>query len=112
MKKALMLVTALALGSVAARPAAAAEVFGTISENGKPLPAGVVVKLDCGAASVSGKTDQFGSYTLRSGAAGDCKLTVAYKSSSPSLTVTLYEKPNRYDLVVKEEGGKVTLARK
>jgi hypothetical protein len=105
-----ILAAALALGSAAMLRGA--EVFGTISENGKPLPAGVVVKLDCGGASVSGKTDQFGSYTLRSGTAGDCNLSVAYKGSSPSLKVTLYEKPAKYDLVVKDEGGKPTLARK
>jgi hypothetical protein len=110
LKRALILAAALALGSAATL--SAAEVFGTISENGKPLPAGVVVKLDCGDASVSGKTDQFGSYTLRSSASGDCKLSVAYKGSAPSLKVTLYEKPAKYDLVVQEEAGKLKLARK
>jgi len=112
-KKALILAAALSLGSAAAL--SAAEVFGTISENGKPLPANVGVKLECGGASgpaVSGKTDQFGSYTLRSSASGDCRLTVEYKGSSPSLKVTLYEKPSRYDLVVAGEAGKLTLARK
>jgi hypothetical protein len=110
LRKALILVAVLGLGSAAA--ASAAEVFGTISDNGKPLPAGVEVKLDCGGGSVSGKTDQYGSYTLRSATAGDCNLTLSYKGSSASLKVTLYEKPNRYDLVVREEGGKLTLARK
>jgi hypothetical protein len=110
LKKALILAATLALGS--AGTLRAAEVFGTISEGGKPLPAGVAVQLDCGDASVSGKTDQFGSYSLRSAAAGDCRLTVTYKGAKPSLQVTLYEKPNRYDLVLQGEGAKATLARK
>jgi hypothetical protein len=112
-KQALILAAALSLGSAAV--VSAAEVFGTISENGKPLPANVAVKLECGGASgpnASGKTDQFGSYTLRSSASGDCRLTVDYKGSSPSLKVTLYEKPSRYDLVVAGEAGKLTLTRK
>jgi hypothetical protein len=37
---------------------------------------------------------------------------VDYKGSSPSLKVTLYEKPSRYDLVVAGEAGKLTLTRK
>ena len=40
-----------------------------------------------------------------------CKITVDYKGSL-SLPVTVYDKPSRYDLVVKTDGGKATLARK
>lgn len=108
-----ILAATLLLGSAAA--VSATELFGTISENGKPLPAGIAVKLECGeapGAPASGKTDQFGSYTLRTTATGDCRLTIDYKSSTPSIKVTLYEKPNRYDLVVHGEAGKLTLARK
>jgi len=90
----------------------AAEIFGTISEGGKPLPAGAAVKLDCGSGPVSGVTDQFGSYSLKSSASGDCTFSLTYKSSSASLKVTLYEKPSRYDLVVKQEAGKLEIARK
>jgi hypothetical protein len=95
-----------------ASAAAAAEIHGTVSENGKPLPEGTALKLDCGGASASAATDQFGSYSLKVAVAGDCRLTLNYKGSSPSLQVTLYEKPSRYDLVVKEESGKLTLSRK
>ena len=92
--------------------AGAAEIHGTISDAGKPVPQGVAVKLDCGGTTTSATTDQFGSYSVKTAATGDCRLSLDYKGSSPSLKVTLYEKPSRYDLVVKEEGGKVTLARK
>lgn len=92
--------------------ASAAEIFGTVSENGKPVAQGVALKLDCGSASATGATDQFGSYTLKTAGSGDCRITVTYKSASPSLKVALYEKPSRYDLVVKDEAGKISLARK
>jgi len=92
--------------------ATAGEVFGTLSEKGKPLAQGVPVKLDCGGATAAGATDAFGAYSVKTPASGDCRLTVTYKGSSPSLKVTLYEKPSRYDLVVQDEGGKITLARK
>jgi len=88
----------------------AAEIFGTISEGGKPLPAGVAVKLDCGASPITGTTDKFGSYSLKSSGSGDCNLTVTYNGASASLKVTLYEKPSRYDLVVKQEAGKLEVS--
>ena len=101
-----------ALSLMLASAAAAAEIHGTVSENGKPLPQGVALKLDCTSASASTTTDQFGSFSLKVAATGDCRITVNYKGSSPSLKVTLYEKPSRYDLVVKEESGKLVLSRK
>jgi hypothetical protein len=99
------------VGLVLAASASAAEIHGTVSEGGKPLAA-VVVKLDCGGTSVSGKTDEFGSYSLKLGATGDCRLTLEYKGATPSLKVTVYDKPSRYDLVVSDEGGKPTVRRK
>ena len=90
----------------------AAEIHGTVSENGKPVAQGVALKIECGAASASAKTDEFGSYSLKIAATGECRLSVDYKGQSPSLKVTLYEKPGRYDLTVKEEAGKLVLARK
>jgi hypothetical protein len=109
MRRILML-AAICLAMASA--AGAGEIFGTISENGKPLPQGAALKLECGAASATGSTDQFGSYSIRTAETGDCRLTLTYKGASPSLKVSLFEKPTRYDLVVKDEGGKPTLARK
>ncbi len=90
----------------------AAEIHGTVSEGGKTLPEGIPLKLDCSGTSASAKTDQFGSYSLKIAASGECVLSLEYKSSTLSLKVTVYEKPSRYDLVVKEEAGKLTLARR
>lgn len=104
---------ALAIGLLAAAATAStAEIHGTVSENGKPLPQGVALKLECGGASASAKTDGFGSYSLKIATTGDCRLSVDYKGSSPSLKVTVYEKPSRYDVAVKEVSGKLVLERK
>jgi hypothetical protein len=35
-----------------------------------------------------------------------------YKKASPSVKVTVYEKPSRYDLEVKDTAGKLSLTRK
>jgi hypothetical protein len=104
--------TAGCLSFILAGTLTAAEIHGTISENGKALPSGVAVKLVCANASASAATDQFGGYSVKIDATGDCRLTVEYKGSSPSLTVSVYEKPSRYDLLVKSEGGKASLSRK
>jgi hypothetical protein len=92
--------------------AAAAEIHGTVSEGDKAVPAGVALKLACSGTTATATTDQFGSYSLKIGAMGECDLSVEYKKASGSLKVTLYDKPSRYDVVVKEEGGKLSLARK
>ena len=97
----------------AASSAAAAEIHGTITENGKPVPKGVAVKLACGegTAAASATTDEFGAYSVKTAAAGDCTLSLDYKGAAP-LKVVVYEKPSRYDFEVKTDAGKVTLARK
>jgi len=90
----------------------AAEIHGTVSEGGKPLAQGVALKLDCGGTTASAATDQFGGYSLKIAATGQCKLSIDYKGSSASLSVAIFEKPSRYDLEVKQEAGKLALARK
>jgi hypothetical protein len=109
MKQVLVLGASLWLAAVGA---CAAEIHGTASENGKPLPKGVALKLECGGESATTKTDEFGSYSLKISATGDCRLSLDYKGASPSLKVAVYERPSRYDVAVKEEAGKLVLARK
>jgi len=95
-----------------ASAAAAAEIHGTVSDGGKPVPKGVVLKLDCGGSSAQASTDEFGSYSLKIGATGECKLTVDYQGASGSLGVSVYDRPSRYDIAVSKDGGKLVLARK
>lgn len=100
------------LGLALAAGASAAEIRGTVSEGGKPLGKGVAMKLDCGGTTASGSTDEFGGYSLKVAATGQCKLSIDYKGATASLGVAVYEKPSRYDLEVKQEAGKLSLARK
>lgn len=109
MNKVLILGASVWLAAVAA---SAAEIHGTASEGGKPLPRGVAMKLECGGESATAATDEFGSYSLKINATGECRLSLDYKGASPSLKVTVYERPSRYDVAVKEEAGKLVLARK
>jgi len=90
----------------------AAEIRGTVSEGGKPVAAGVPLKLDCGGTTASASTDEFGGYSLKIAAGGQCKLSIDYKGASASLSVAVFEKPSRYDLELRQEAGKLSLARK
>jgi hypothetical protein len=103
-----------ALGMALALPlaAAAAEIHGTVSEDGKPVAKGVGLKLDCGGTTASATTDEFGGYSLKVTATGDCTLSIDYKGASGSLKVAVYDKPSRYDIAVKQESGKLALSRK
>lgn len=101
-----------ALFAACASPASAAEIHGTVSEGGKPLPAGAALKLDCAGASGEAKTDGFGSYSLKVAGTGECKLSIDYNGASASLPVTVYEKPSRYDLALRKDGDKLVLSRK
>jgi hypothetical protein len=90
----------------------AAEIHGTVSEGGKTLPQGVSLKLDCGGTTGTAQTDQFGSYSFKVAATGECVLSIEYKKANPSLKVRVYEKPSRYDLEVRDVAGKLSLERK
>ena len=90
----------------------AAEIHGTVSEGGKPLAAGAALKLDCGQVSAAAKTDEYGAYSLKIAATGECRISIEHKGQSALLKVTLYEKPGRYDLAISQESGKLVLARK
>jgi hypothetical protein len=102
----------LLFGMFLASPVSGAEIFGTISEGGSALPAGVPVTLACGEAQASAKTDEFGSYNLRISETGDCKLSVEYKGAAATLPVAVFAKPTRYDLAAKLDAGKLVLTRK
>ena len=101
------ILTAIVLLLLAAGFAAAGEIYGTVSEEGKPLPAGVAVRVACPGATAEGSTDAYGAYSVKVGGTGKCSLTGA-----PTLSVNVYEKSARYDLAVSKAGGKATLARK
>jgi hypothetical protein len=103
---------ALALTLALPLAAAAAEIHGTVSEDGKPVPKGAGLKLDCGGTTASAATDDFGGYSLKVAATGDCTLSIDYKGASGSLKVAVYDKPSRYDIAVKQESGKLALSRK
>jgi hypothetical protein len=95
-------------------PAAlAGEMYGTITEGGKPVGEGVGVEAQCGATSYPAvKTDKSGTYHLALKEKGKCHLTVRFKNQSPALDVASYDEGVQVDLVLEAKGGAYTLRRK
>jgi len=115
----------LMLGLLAG-PASAGRLFGDIKLDGKPLGAGVPVKVTlaapAGAPGAAAKpaptvadstvTDKFGSYKLTVKGEGKCVLTLIYEKRAVTLEVFSYKEATRYDLILEKKDGAFTLRRK
>jgi hypothetical protein len=104
-----------AAASALATTAFAGRIFGDISLDGKPLPAGVKLKIThpgTNAVADSTTTDKFGSYKLLVKEEGKTTLTVFYENKPLELAVFSNKEATRYDLVVEKKDGKPGLRRK
>jgi hypothetical protein len=104
----------------------AGRIFGDIKLDGKPVPAGLTVKIALAPpASAPGAgpkaapaavdttvTDKFGSYKLTVKEAGKCILTLVYEKKALTLEVFSYKEATRYDLILEKKDGKLSLKRK
>jgi len=94
--------------------AAAEEIFGDISLDGKPVPAGLKVKGTLPGSSAiadSTTTDRFGSHKLLLKAEGRTALTVLFEGKPLDLAVLSNKEATRYDLVVEKKDGRPSLRR-
>jgi hypothetical protein len=105
-----MIVVAFSL--LVASVALAGEIYGTISDAGKPVPAGVKVVVNAGENTYTGETDKFGAYHVFAQDKGKCTLTVHYKDQKLAVAIFSYEKATRYDWTVETVDNKLTLKRK
>jgi hypothetical protein len=91
----------------------AGEVFGSITEGGKPLPAGVKVEIASAAKTYAGETDKFGAYRIFVKEKGKASITVYAKDSlGVKAELFSYDKSTRYDWILEMKEGKPTLRRK
>jgi len=92
--------------------ALAGEIYGTITDAGKPVPAGVKIEIAIGEKNFAGETDKFGTYHVASVDKGKGALTANYKDQKLEATIFSYDKATRYDWTVETVDGKLTLKRK
>ena len=95
-----------------ASPALAGEVYGTITEGGKPVGEGTAVEARCGEKAYPAvKTDKTGTYRLVL-QKGKCTITVQHKGQAAAVEVASYDEGVQVDLVIEAKDGKYTLRRK
>jgi hypothetical protein len=93
--------------------APAGEIWGTITDSGKPVPAGVKVEVAAGGNQYSGETDKSGTYHIFVNEKGKVALTVNYKDQKPAADgVFSFDKATRYDWNIEVVDGKMMIKRK
>ena len=115
MRPTLIVVLCVALMATFSVSASAGRIFGDISMDGKPLPAGVKVRVTRpGGTTIadSSVTDKFGSYKLQVKEEGKALLTLVYEKTPLELAVFSNKEATRYDLVLEKKDGKLSLRRK
>ena len=104
-----------ALLAVLSTEAIAGKIFGDVSIDGKPVAAGIKVRITRpGATAIADTavTDKFGSYKLMVKEEGKSTLTVLFGGKPLELAVFSNKEATRYDLVVEKKDGKLGLRRK
>jgi hypothetical protein len=117
------IVSLVALSCCFPAGAQAGRLFGDIRMDGKPLPAGVPVKIarlqpgedkakPTSATADSTATDAYGAYKLMVKEQGKCVLSIRYEKQTATLEVFSYKEATRYDLVLEKKDGALSLRRK
>lgn len=115
MRSILQIMVLMAALVVFSSEAIAGKIFGDISMDGKPVAAGIKVRITRpGATAIADTTvtDKFGSYKLLVKEEGKSTLTLLYEGKPLELTVFSNKEATRYDLVVEKKDGKLGLRRK
>ena len=89
----------------------AGEIYGSITEEGRPVGQGIKVEITSAGKAYSTETDKYGSYRAYIQEIGKGILKIYYKQQSPSVEISSYERSVRYDLVLEKQGGRYSLRR-
>ena len=103
--------------------ASAGRLFGDVKMGGKPVAEGVLITLQAAPKTPDSKepnpapidsvvTDKVGSYKAMVKTDGKYTLTVYLGKQKGVLEVFSYKEPTRYDLILEEKDGKLTVKRK
>ena len=106
------LLTCFMLVFLTTSAAIAGELYGTITEAGKPVPAGVKIEIVVAGKGVAGETDKLGTYHIFAAEKGKGTLTAIYKDQKLAADIFSYERATRYDWSVEVVDGKTMLKRK
>lgn len=113
------IVMAIALGLLLSVSVSAGQIYGTLKEDGRPVPANLEIEVNCGRQQWKGRTDSYGAYSLEVGA-GKCEFKLYYKGWKGQNgqyqfpTTVIYSSKNRlrYDFELVKENGVYALRRR
>ena len=98
--------------AIAAAPALAGEIFGSIRAEGKAVGKGMKIEIAAPSKSYGAETDNYGSYRIYVPEKGKCTLTVQYRQKKVSIPVYSYERSTRYDFSIDRKDSLYVLKRK
>jgi hypothetical protein len=87
------------------------EIYGTITENGKPIGAGVKVQILINNNCQETSTDSRGFYDIQVTEKGKGELIILYENQNPSHPIYSSSTAVRYDFALVKENGKYVLRR-
>jgi hypothetical protein len=113
----------LILIALGASSAFAGRIFGDVKVGGKPAAEGMLITVQAAGKPASEDkgppappdsvaTDKVGSFKVVLKNEGKYTLTVHVGKQTAALEVFSYKEPTRYDLIVEEKEGKLTVRRK
>lgn len=113
MKKIVMTVALGLLLSLSVSAAQIApQIYGTLKENQKAVPANLDIEVNCNGQVYKAKTDSYGAYSLNVGK-GKCEFKLYYKGKTPTAVLYSSNNPLRYDFeIIALKGGLYQLRRK
>lgn len=114
------IVTTVTLGLLLSVSVSAGQIYGTLKEDGRPVPENLEIEVNCSGQQTKGTTDSYGAYSLKVGD-GKCEFRLYYKGWKGEKgvwefpTVDIYSSNNsslRYDFELVPVNGKYELRRK
>jgi hypothetical protein len=81
------------------------QIYGSLTEDGRPLPAKVIFEVACRDQIYKGETDNYGAYSINVGR-GKCTFKLFYRGQTPTFDLYSSASALRYDfdLVRMKEG--------
>jgi hypothetical protein len=106
------IVTSILLGLLLPLSVCAGQIYGSIKEGGRPVPAKVRFEAICRDQTYVGETDGYGAYSINIGK-GRCTLKVYYQGQTPTFDLYAYDNAVRYNFELERQGnGQYLLRRK
>jgi hypothetical protein len=90
----------------------AAQVYGSLKEDGRAIPERTRVEVNCNGRTYAGVTDGYGAYSVNVSEKGRCVFKVYHRGQSPTFDLYSYDNPVRYDFDLVLLNGQYTLRRK